>query len=413
MRRRKGWLLAGGIVAIVVVLIGAWALVQKDVEPDDPTSFYEPPDPVPDDAPGTILRSEPIDDAPAGATATRILYTSTDPSGAPIAVSGVVFTPTGPVPDGGRPTVAWAHGTSGVASRCAPSLEAGGGAIRIPELANFLDEGATVVFTDYPGLGTPGPHPYLVGESEGRAVLDSVRAAQNVVGDDANDKAAIFGHSQGGHSVVFAAELAPTYAPEVDVVGVAAMAPPTDLAQLMEADQGSASGILLTAMAIEAWSKFYPDTPATDVVASGFMPAVEDLGRKCIETNAQDLVEAPDIDDLRRRFLKGDPADSPAWKPHFAENTPATAPLTIPLFVAQGAIDQIVHPEVTQAYVKYECDAGGNVELTMYPDTGHFAVKTKAAPDVFAWLTARIAGEPATPNCGTDTSAGSYPSATT
>ena len=358
MRRRKGSLLAGGIVAIVVVLIGAWALVQKDVEPDDPTSFYAPPDPVPDDVPGTILRSEPIDDVPAGATVTRILYTSTDPSDAPIAVSGVVFTPTGPVPDGRAPDrrVGTRYEWGRVSMRAV--LEAGGGAIRIPELANFLDEGATVVFTDYPGLGTPGPHPYLVGESEGRAVLDSVRAAQNVVGDDANDKAAIFGHSQGGHSVVFAGELAPTYAPEVDVVGVAAMAPPTDLAQLMEADQGSASGILLTAMAIEAWSKFYPDTPATDVVASGFMPAVEDLGRKCIETTAQDLVEAPDIDDLRRRFLKGDPADSPAWKPHFAENTPTTAPLTIPLFVAQGAIDQIVHPEVTQAYVKYECDAG-------------------------------------------------------
>jgi hypothetical protein len=34
--------------------------------------------------------------------------------------------------------------------------------------------------TDYPGLGTPGVHAYLMGESEGRAVLDSVRAARNL-----------------------------------------------------------------------------------------------------------------------------------------------------------------------------------------------------------------------------------------
>jgi pimeloyl-ACP methyl ester carboxylesterase len=399
VRSRKGWFVLAGIVGVVLLVTGAWVLIQRDEEPAKPSAFYTPPDPVPDDPPGTILRSEPIDDAPSGATATRVLYASTDPNGTPIAVSGVVFAPTGAVPDGGRPVVAWAHGTSGVASRCAPSLESGGGASKIPELAEFLDTGAVVVFTDYPGLGTPGPHPYLVGESEGRAVLDSVRAAQNVVGDGASDKAAILGHSQGGHSTLFAAELAPTYAPELDVVGVAAMAPPTDLAKLMEADQGTASGILLTAMAIESWAKFYPDTPAADVVDSQYLPAIEDLDTKCIETNAQDLIEAPDIADLRRRFLAGDPADSPAWKPHFVANSPAVAPLTVPLFVAQGATDEIVHPEVTQEYVRGQCAAGGDVELKMYPDTGHFALKTVAAPDVFAWLTARIDGAPTTPNC--------------
>ena len=232
-------------------------------------------------------------------------------------------------------------------------------------------------------------------------MLDSIRAARNVVGDDATDTAAVFGHSQGGHATLFAAELAPTYAPELDVVGVAAMAPPTDLAQLMEADQGTASGILLTAMAVESWARFYPDTPAEDVVSAQFLPAIGDLDKKCIETNAQDLIEAPDIADLRRRFLKGDPAASPAWEPHFVANSPAVAPLSVPLFVAQGAIDEIVHPEVTQAYVQHECDADGDVELKMYPDTGHFAVKTVAAPDVFAWLMARIDGEATTPNCAT------------
>jgi len=48
----------------------------------------------------------------------------------------------------------------------------------------------TVVFTDYPGLGTPGPHPYLVGESEGRAVLDSIRATRQLLGGAVSDTAA-------------------------------------------------------------------------------------------------------------------------------------------------------------------------------------------------------------------------------
>ena len=36
----------------------------------------------------------------------------------------------------------------------------------MPELARLLARGWVVVATDYPGLGTPGPHPYLVGQSE-------------------------------------------------------------------------------------------------------------------------------------------------------------------------------------------------------------------------------------------------------
>ena len=103
-----------------------------------------------------------------GAEVTRLLYHSTDPDGEPIAVSGIAITPPGEPPSDGWPVVAWAHGTTGIASRCAPSLESGAGAHLIPALTELTDGGYVVVATDYPGLGTPGPHPYLVGESEGR-----------------------------------------------------------------------------------------------------------------------------------------------------------------------------------------------------------------------------------------------------
>ena len=89
----------------------------------------------------------------------------------PIAVSGVVVVPAGPAPAGGRPVVAWAHPTTGVARHCAPSL--------VPEVLSWipgldamLARGFVVAATDYPGLGTVGPHPYLIGRSEGRAVLE-------------------------------------------------------------------------------------------------------------------------------------------------------------------------------------------------------------------------------------------------
>src|SRR5271156_3668671 len=64
--------------------------------------------------PGTIIRSEPMLFAPAGAQAYRVLYRSTGVSGERIAVSGVIVVPPGPAPAGGRRIVAWAHPTTGV-----------------------------------------------------------------------------------------------------------------------------------------------------------------------------------------------------------------------------------------------------------------------------------------------------------
>jgi hypothetical protein len=64
--------------------------------------------------PGTLIRSEPMLFAPADAQAYRVLYRSTGMHGEPIAVSGVIIVPPGPVPPGGRPIVAWAHPTTGV-----------------------------------------------------------------------------------------------------------------------------------------------------------------------------------------------------------------------------------------------------------------------------------------------------------
>ena len=130
---------------------------------------------------GALIRSQPMWGAPDGAAAYRILYRSEGLNGEPIAVSGVVIVPDGSPPPGGRPIVAWAHPTTGVARACAPSL-ARVLFRSIQGLRGMLAQGYAVAATDYPGLGTPGPHPYLVGVSEGRAVLDSVRAARTIPG---------------------------------------------------------------------------------------------------------------------------------------------------------------------------------------------------------------------------------------
>src|ERR1700677_4869544 len=155
------------ILVILCIVVGAHAASAQ-------TDFYRAPASEAAGSPGTLIRQEVIEGAPLGATTYRVLYRSTGLDDKPILVSGVVIVPPGDPPPGGRPIVAWAHPTSGIVPPCAPSL-----AIflfqQIQGLRSFVQAGYVVAATDYPGLGTAGPHPYLVGVSEARAVIDSVR----------------------------------------------------------------------------------------------------------------------------------------------------------------------------------------------------------------------------------------------
>jgi hypothetical protein len=119
MKRR--WFPAGMALLLMVLGTGSAAAWQS-IEPPRITSFYDAPADIPQQ-PGSLIRSEPIHDAKAGdARLYRILYTSTDLQGNPIAVSGTLAIPGGDAPEGGFPLVASAHGMVGAARNCAPSL---------------------------------------------------------------------------------------------------------------------------------------------------------------------------------------------------------------------------------------------------------------------------------------------------
>ena len=164
------------------------------------------------------------------------MYLSESVQGDPIAVTGLILVPSTPAPSGGYPVVSWAHGTTGIADQCAPSLKPND----LAQLANpLLGAGYVVTATDYEGLGTPGRHPYIVGDSEARGVLDIVRAAHHLQGLDVSNRYLVWGHSQGGHAAMFSLHIAHDWAPELDLVGVVAGAPPSQLLLLNAALQKS------------------------------------------------------------------------------------------------------------------------------------------------------------------------------
>jgi acetyl esterase/lipase len=347
---------------------------------------------------GKLIRAEAMPGAPDGARAYRILYWSTGLDGKPIEVSGVVIAPRGAPPPGGRPVVAWAHPTTGVVSRCAPSLARVFFA-SIQGLREMLNQGYVVAATDYPGLGTPEIHPYLVGTSEARAVLDSVRAARQIPEAGAQARFAVWGHSQGGQAALFTGLEAARYAPELKLVGVAAAAPATDLAALMTDDLGTGGGNNITAMTLWSWARVY-GAPMDKAVTPPAEPVIDDLTKLCIERWFDLFTRRGPTLALEKSFLRGKTlADEEPWRRLLEENSPGPLPADIPVFLAQGSADRLVRPAVTEAYRARLCRNGNRVEFVLVPNVGHAFIARDVAGAVAAWMAARFAGEPAPTNC--------------
>jgi hypothetical protein len=206
-------------------------------QPSPPTEgFYLPPETLGASEPGDLLKAEPIDTylvpgVRMRARAWRILYRSTSALGEPRAVSGTVLLPARRS-NGPLPLIGYAIGTHGIGDAAAPSrLLTRGLDWEAGLMAMVLARGWAVAVTDYEGLGTPGDHTYMVGRALGRNVLDAMRAARRLhpIELPADGRAAIIGYSEGGFAAGWAAQLQPTYAPEIELAGVAAGAAAADL----------------------------------------------------------------------------------------------------------------------------------------------------------------------------------------
>ena len=347
---------------------------------------------------GTLIRQEPLGlPAPLGASAVRVLYRSQGLKGESIPVSGVVVIPPGPMPAEGRPIVAWAHPTTGVVPRCAPSL-----AMfliqQIQGMREMMRRGYIVAATDYPGLGTPETHPYLVGVSEARAVIDSVRIARALTGAPA--RFAVWGHSQGGQAALFTGLIAKDYAPELDLVGVAAAAPATDLANLLAQDIDTNGGRNLTAMTLWSWSRVF-GAPIDGIVDPSAISTVNRLADECIESVYDILRRRGPTRLLQQTFLSvKDFYTVEPWRSLMASNTPGPLAPSIPVFLAQGGADDLVRPQVTRDYMKRLCGAGSRVRLDFVPAAGHGFIAADAALPAVQWMADRFAGLAAPSDCG-------------
>lgn len=397
-RLARGLVRGGSLIgALLLAAIGvAWWYSR----PPRPGAFYDAPANIPS-TPGALLRHEPFARGlPAGTRAWRMLYTTTRSDGSPTLSGALVVAPTAG-PPGPRPVIAWAHGTTGVAEGCAPSLLPDPYPFTgiVPALDQMVAGGWVLVATDYPGLATEGPHEYLIGQGEARAVLDAVRAAWQLPALPLDRRTVAWGHSQGGHAALWAGGIAAGYAPDINLVGVAAMAPATHLTALVEADRDSPIRTMMSSYAMRAYSAVYPDVRFDEYVRPAARLLARGMAARCLAAPGGyfSLYEARL---LRRNIFGRSPGSGPLGA-RFDANTPRLR-MAAPLLIAQGDADDLVLPDVQDDYVAERCAAGQALDYRVYAGRDHLGLVAADSPliaDLVRWTEERLAGVPAAPGC--------------
>jgi pimeloyl-ACP methyl ester carboxylesterase len=403
-----------GAAVLLVLLSGAGCNRPKGASPESnvaptpqgvrastianaPDAFYDPPSDL-SRQPGALLRAEPLKDVmlPAGMLGWRILYTTSVDDNTPATAVATVFAPADP-PAGPRPVIAWEHATTGLLQKCMPSLLSMT-TKGIPWCDRIVMAGWVVVATDYSFAEKGGPHPYMIGEGESRAALDSVRAARQMSELTLDKRMVVWGYSQGGHVALWTGIVGPRYAPDLEIVGVAAIAPAanikTILAMNVEVDKRFGPYLALS------YSRFYPDIKFEQAIR----PEALDAARQIVNVCAFGPPDDPKrIEALAATFDGPALATSSnkALQARLEQNT-ADGPIQAPVVIAQGLLDTVVPRSATDAYVKERCAAGQRIEYWTFAGRDHLTIVQPGTPLeelLIKWTTARFADEPQATDC--------------
>jgi pimeloyl-ACP methyl ester carboxylesterase len=381
---------------------------------------------------GQVIKQEKIASSIKGAQAWRIAYISSDISGRKTISTGLVVAPEGSAPAGGRPVMAWAHGTTGAAQNCGPSqvidpavplneyFLVGGNSwtdYGLPALEEFIKEGYVITATDYQGLGGGGRHQYSVAATNGMDALNAARAAASMKETGANKKTLVYGWSQGGGAVIALAGM-PDYIKQtgtasdnLDILGFVALAP-QDISILAPAGKLDKAGadkyfqdsqkmflnnvFNFTHATMYYWGTqaAFPNLKLTDIFTDEGVKVANDIySNKCMHA-ASDTFNF-NYGSSYATLLKPSPLNTVAWAEAMLKGgVPVVKPFA-PVQIYFGSKDTAVPPMMHQLYQDQVCKLGGNVGRMQLPgEQSHFTTPSSSKPFYISWVKDRLAGKP-------------------
>ncbi|WP_354700697.1 hypothetical protein DSM112329_00983 [Paraconexibacter sp. AEG42_29] len=391
-------------VLLAVVLSALWAAPAGAASPkDDP--FYGVPAGIEKLANGSVIDSRPVTatqfSIPIRAKAWQVRFKTQDTTGAASAYITTVLVPETPWTGGGpRPVLSYQMAEDGVGLKCAPSWVLTQG-LAAPSnttpdastIAAALDRGWAVVVPDYQGPDSA----WLGGDGQARGVLDGLRAARafKPAGLDPQAPIGVWGYSGGAIASSTAAQLQPTYAPDLKLAGVALGGNNASIRGGLGAFDGSLFGGAI-AIGFIGLDRAYPEYRLSD--------QLNDAGRAAIARSQDDCI----IDAVTKHpalrassFLKDPSAlDGPPWTEVFRRASPLTFPgiPAAPVYDYHAVDDQLAPIGPSRLLLERYCRAGVTVQHREAPGE-HFIEAVAGEAGAVAFLTARFAGQPALNTC--------------
>ena len=395
--RRLAAACAALAAALAATLLAAPAGHAQSAPAPRDDSFYVPPSPLPAGKPGDVIRSRAstaLAVADRGVKAWQVMYLSTNALGQPMPVVGTILVPKGVDPKT-APVVSFAAGTHGPGFRCRVSYMSEIGAFyEQPAVNDLLAQGWVVAMTDYEGYQQDPKTTYITGRSEGHAVIDVVRAAQRMPEVGASASKVMFrGYSQGGGASMWAGELAASYAPELNVVGVVAGGVPADLIQVTLFLEGRFGfGFLL--YALHGLDNAYAELDLEKYLNAAGAKAVAEM--KAGDCTVELLVKYQGK--RLNEFMTTSPVLTPEWQGRVGENKLGKGTIGVPVFQYHGTLDNVVDFRQAKQLSTDYCAKG--VKLTWKElAKDHIAGIYHGNADALAFMKDRFAGVPATTTC--------------
>lgn len=386
---------------------------------------------------GEVVAKEAVETSLPGAEAWRIAYVSSDVRERKTLSTALVIAPAGAPPDGGRPIMAWAHGTTGTAQNCGPSqlfdpaqdlneYNLIGGTswmdFGVPAATQFIKDGYVLVATDYQGLGSGGVHQYNNTATQARDIINSVRAVGSMGLSGGAKKAVAYGWSQGGGAVLGAAGLKDYIAASgtafdgVEFVGIVALAP-YDVQVLIPpgATEGTAADKVMQglvqsfsdsvfnfthyAMTVWAMTSAFPELKLTDLFTEdGIKAANEVFTKKCMHAAADTLNF--NFGDNYKSMIKAEPGNTAAWVKALTEASIVPEAPLAPVVIYFGDKDVTNNPIMGKLYQEQMCSMGANVTRVQLPgEQNHFTTPPVSQPLYVPWVEDRFAGKPLENGC--------------
>lgn len=238
--------------------------------------------------------------------------------------------------------------------------------------------------------------PNMVGQVAAQNVLDSVRAARQIVEVSAGDKFVVWGASQGGNSALWTGQMAEVYAPELKLLGVAASAPAINLRKIAEFNLDKQAGGIFLGYVFAAWAAVYPGADLNAIIKPDERANFDRMIKPCFTAPAGFL---PIIKTLRtpEQYLSVDILKTEPWSTLFEKNTPSGL-IEVPILIAHGTADPLIPVELSEAEAARRCKAGEDVQFARYPGSSHDA-REDTAVYILGWVVDRFAGRPTPSNC--------------